>query len=159
MIRLLPIFHSWKCPGTGNLCSVTEDWFIERGEYKRGLAEQRSLRGLVYSRAGLFEGWFIRELVYSRAGLFISRAGLFWPHQWIPRISPNIKLYTTLSSLGEWLFTTQRRGSWEWDWPPHLRQRGAHGLSTRWMFSPSIFELLNFQYALQRIITGVLCTP
>ena len=93
MIRLLPIFHSWKCPGTGNLCSVTEDCFMERGEYKRGLVEQRSLRGLVY----------------SRAGLFLSRAGLFWPHQWIPRISPNIKLCTTLSSLGEWLFTTQRR--------------------------------------------------
>ena len=74
MIRLLPIIHSWKCPETWNLCSVTIKAGLWWGGYKRGLAEQRSLQV-----AGLF---------LSRAGLFLARTGLFWPHQWIPRISP-----------------------------------------------------------------------
>ena len=73
MIWLLPIFHSWKSPETGDLCHVCKNAGLWRGGYKRGLPGWRSLQG-----AGLF---------LSRAGLFLSRAGLFWPHHWIQRIS------------------------------------------------------------------------
>ena len=73
MIWLLPIFHSWKSPQTGDLCHASKNAGLWRGGYKRGLPGWRSLQG-----AGLF---------LSRAGLFVSRAGLFWPHHWIQRIS------------------------------------------------------------------------
>ena len=111
-------------------------FFVWRKVEKRtNMRYERSLQG-----AGSF---------LSRAGLFLWRASLFWPHQWIPRISPIQPPIlhcqaNKQSPLREWLFTTQR-GSWEWDWPP------SSGLPTRRMFSPPIFELQNLQYALWRL--------
>ena len=63
MIWLLPIFHSWKSPETGDLCHVSKNAGLWRGGYKRGLPAGGHCKGLVYSSQGL---------VYSSLGLVYS---------------------------------------------------------------------------------------
>ena len=63
MIWLLPIFHSWKSPQTGDLCHASKNAGLWRGGYKRGLPAGGHCKGLVYSSQGL---------VYSSLGLVYS---------------------------------------------------------------------------------------